>query len=325
MALTLNKYIKEYLGIEETGEYLETDINQFRFSPEIEWVGANRTRVYEDVMNENLNWKVVYDASLYEHSGVNADNTGEIMPKITNELYYGGEGMLEVEKVFKILKKHSAKADDYCGLHFHIDATPFHSYKQIVRLFSNVYNIQDMLYKILNIRENGAKYARLLQREHYYSIKRSSSWKEMRNNWYNPSVMERIINNRMNGCWTTCIDSKYNCTRYSILNLHSLFYSGGYGTVEFRCFNSTMSIDEFNICLKLVLHICENSTKKDQELLFNRRIRSLIEFMDLTKDIFSKEEFAIINKLYTKNMKKRGIATKSVDGFNIPQTIVDIN
>jgi hypothetical protein len=120
-----------------------------------------------------------------------------------------------------------AKINESCGLHVHVDASN-HNRQSLKNLISIMYSKEDLLFKALQVNENRARqYCQkvrgpMLKRARELSAEETPDLTLLEKVWYEGAVGK---------------SEHYNWTRYYALNLHSVFYRG---TVEWRCFNSTL-------------------------------------------------------------------------------------
>lgn len=135
-----------------------------------------------------------------------------------------------------------AKANISCGIHVHVDAAN-HNRQSLKNLLSIMYSKEDILFKALQVNERRASRWCQKVREPMLKEARKLSSDETKNLtalesiWYEGNISDR---------------EHYNWTRYYALNLHSVFYRG---TVEWRCFNSTLHAGKIaayvNLCLAM--------------------------------------------------------------------------
>ena len=135
-----------------------------------------------------------------------------------------------------------AKVNHSCGIHVHVDAAN-HNRQSLKNLLSIMYSKEDILFKALQV--NSSRVSQYCQkvREPMLKEARKLSSDETKNLtalesiWYEGNISDR---------------EHYNWTRYYALNLHSVFYRG---TVEWRCFNSTLHAGKVaayvNLCLAM--------------------------------------------------------------------------
>ena len=134
------------------------------------------------------------------------------------------------------------KVNSSCGIHIHVDAAN-HNRQSLKNLIGIMYSKEDILFKALQVNESRASRWCQKVREPMLQKARKLSSEETKN----LTQLEAIWYEGDNGS-----TEHYNWTRYYALNLHSVFYRG---TVEFRCFNSTLHAGRaaayVNLCLAI--------------------------------------------------------------------------
>lgn len=180
-------------------------------------------------------WKLMSDASIHpecqgEDGYLRLDKDSKegkpykvemVTPKLTyNELPRLQECMRRVKAI-------GAKVNGSCGLHVHVDASN-HNRQSLKNLIGIMYSKEDILFKALQVNEARAKRwckkvrEPMLKKARLLSADETQDLTLLENVWYEGKVKKT---------------DHYNWTRYYALNLHSVFYRG---TVEWRCFNSTL-------------------------------------------------------------------------------------
>ena len=194
---------------------------------------------------EGKKWKLVSDASIdgerWTGTGYVADDVRDYyVEMVTPKLAYSELPKLQ-ECVRRVQKAH-AKVNKSCGIHVHVDAAN-HNRQSLKNLIGIMYSKEDILFKALQVnparerdfcqkvREPMLKQARTL------SSDETKDLTQLEQIWYEGDVKNT---------------QHYNWTRYYALNLHSVFYRG---TVEWRCFNSTLHAGKVaayvNLCLAI--------------------------------------------------------------------------
>lgn len=190
-------------------------------------------------------WKLMYDSSIQAErlEGGRWRNIGSSFYKVemvTPKLKY--EELPKMQECIRRLRKSGAKVNSSCGLHVHIDAAN-HNRQSLKNLLSIMYSKEDMLFKALQVNESRAlrwcKKVRepMLEKARKLKSEETTDLTQLERIWYEGRSGSR---------------EHYNETRYHALNLHSVFYRG---TVEFRCFNSTLHAGRaaayVNLCLAM--------------------------------------------------------------------------
>ena len=134
------------------------------------------------------------------------------------------------------------KVNDSCGIHVHVDAAN-HNRQSLKNLIGIMYSKEDILFKALQVNpgreQNFCQKVRepMLKQARTLSSDETKDLTQLEQIWYEGDVKNT---------------QHYNWTRYYALNLHSVFYRG---TVEWRCFNSTLHAEKVaayvNLCLAI--------------------------------------------------------------------------
>ena len=195
-------------------------------------------------------WKLMSDGSIHPErktadgytsrfeSGVRSRDYQVEM--VTPKLTY--PELLKLQECVRRVRKAGAKVNSSCGIHVHVDASN-HNRQSLKNLIGIMYSKEDILFKALKVNEARAerwcKKVRepMLLQARTLSSDETKDLTQLEQVWY-----EGCVNNT----------DHYNWTRYHALNLHSVFYRG---TVEWRCFNSTLHAGKVaayvNLCLAI--------------------------------------------------------------------------
>ena len=195
--------------------------------------------------HEGKQWRIMSDSSIQAerndgdgyHSIANPQYRVEMVtPKLTYD------EMEKFQACVRRVRRAGRIVNDSCGMHVHVDASN-HNRQSLKNLLSIMYSKEDLLFKALNT--NPARVNRwcqrvrepMLQRARRLSNEPTRDLTQLENIWYEGHVSSR---------------EHYNWTRYYALNLHSVFYRG---TIEWRCFNSTLHAGRakayVNLCLAM--------------------------------------------------------------------------
>ena len=200
---------------------------------------------WEVTDNEGKTWRFVFDASIRatHRSGRRQLSTGDDTYKVemnSPKLEYSEMGKLQ--EVVRALRHAGAVVNSSCGMHVHVDASK-HTPQSLKNALSIMYSKEDILFKALQVNESRASRWCQKVREPMLKQARRLSSDETRD----LTQLENIWYEGDNGS-----ADHYNWTRYYALNLHSVFYRG---TVEWRCFNSTLHAGKVaayvNLCLAI--------------------------------------------------------------------------
>lgn len=238
------------------------DLKDQRFGIEIEMTGVSRRRAaevaaeyfgsssryvgthydtYAALDSQGRQWKFMSDASIkaQKKSGgqrveAGADYQTEMVSPICRY-----EDIVTVQELIRKLKEAGAITNGSCGIHVHIDASPFDA-----RTLRNITNImaskEDLIYKALRV-----------------SVARQDQWcqpVEQRFlddlNRQRPKTLDLVERIWYDG--ESRRDEHYDHSRYHCLNLHSVFQKG---TVEFRLFNGTLHAGKIKAYIQFCLAI----------------------------------------------------------------------
>ncbi len=211
------------------------------------------------VKDENdQKWTVMYDGSIKTEVKRNRDyyNTADkeysvefVTPKLTYDQ------LPVLQECIRQLRKAGAKVNSSCGIHVHVDGAN-HNRQSLKNLIGLMYSKEDLLFKALQVNESRASRwcqkvrEPMLDKARKLSSAETSDLSKLEQVWYEGRGYGH--------------NEHYNHTRYHALNLHSMFYRG---TVEWRCFNSTLHAGKVaayvNFCLALSSKaIAQRSTVK---------------------------------------------------------------
>lgn len=149
------------------------------------------------------------------------------------------EDIETVQEIIRKLKEAGAITNNSCGIHVHIDASPFNA-----NTLRNITNImaakEDLIYKALQVTvARQHRWCRPVEQRFLDEInsRRPQTLDQVKRIWYNGGDRSH----------THYDDSRYHC-----LNLHSVFQKG---TVEFRLFNGTLHAGKIKAYIQLCLAI----------------------------------------------------------------------
>lgn len=196
--------------------------------------------------NEGKEWKFTYDSSIsaqvrlsrgYTYAGDDY-RTEMVSPKLTYS------EMEKLQKVVRCLRQCGGKVNSSCGMHVHVDASN-HTPRSLKNALTIMYSKEDILFKALKVNpdrvERWCKKVRENVLENIRQMPNSTmSMDKFRQLWYEEG---------RNGGYS---HRHYDETRYYALNLHAVFDKG---TVEWRCFNSTLHAGKVRANITLALAI----------------------------------------------------------------------
>ena len=245
------------------------------FGTEIEMTGITRQRAAEKVAElfgtravcnggyygvwsvtdqEGKKWKFMYDGSIYTERR----ERGRMVPAgreystemVSPKLSYGEMGKLQ--EVVRCLRHHGAKVNASCGQHVHVDASN-HTPRSLKNAMTIMYSKEDILFKALNVNERRVE--RWCQKvrepmlEKIRKLPANTTMERLKREWYEGSDES---------------DEHYNWTRYYALNLHSVFYRG---TLEWRCFESTLHAGKVRANITLALAISAQAINQSRTVM----------------------------------------------------------
>ena len=194
---------------------------------------------------ENKEWKLMSDGSIraerktlhgYEQTNNRQYKVEMVSPKLTYA------ELPKFQECVRQIRHAGAKVNSSCGLHIHVDAAN-HNRQSLKNLLSIMYAKEDILFKALQVNEaRAARWCQkvrepMLRQARTLSAEETKDLTQLESIWYEGEVSA---------------GEHYNWTRYYALNLHSVFYRG---TVEWRCFNSTLHAGRaaayINLCLAM--------------------------------------------------------------------------
>ncbi len=215
---------------------------------------------------EGKTWKLMSDSSIHAEKKTGSGYISTLSPlyrveMVTPKLTY--PELPKFQECVRCIRRAGGKVNSSCGLHVHVAAAN-HNRQSLKNLIGIMYSKEDMLFKALQVNETRASRWCQKVREPMLKEARKLSCDETRD----LTRLESIWYEGINGS-----RDHYNWTRYYALNLHSVFYRG---TVEWRCFNSTLHAGRaaayVNLCLAISAQaIAQRSTvmrktKSDNEL-----------------------------------------------------------
>jgi hypothetical protein len=190
-------------------------------------------------------WRFMSDSSIRTEQKIGADysavSDGEYsVEMVTPKLTYAE--LPKFQECVRRVKKAGAKVNESCGIHVHVDAAN-HNRQSLKNLLGIMYSKEDILFKALQANPNRVRnYCQKVREPMLLKARKLSSDEtkdltQLESIWYEGNVPH---------------NDHYNWTRYYALNLHSVFYRG---TVEWRCFNSTLHAGRaaayVNLCLAM--------------------------------------------------------------------------
>ena len=219
---------------------------------------THESRTYDpwEVMDrEGKAWRFVYDANIRgsRRLGLQQVPTGDGVYKVemnSPKLEYSELGKLQ--EVVRALRRAGAVVNESCGMHVHVDASR-HTPRSLKNALSIMYSKEDILFKALNVNERRVE--RWCQKvrepmlEKIRKLPANTTMERLKWEWYEGSDES---------------DEHYNWTRYYALNLHSVFYRG---TLEWRCFESTLHAGKVRANITLALAISAQAINQSRTVM----------------------------------------------------------
>ena len=238
------------------------DMKQQRFGIEIELTGIARKRgaeivaayfgtqsyyagtyydIYAALDPQGREWKFMSDSSIKPERKEGKNRVGasdsfqtEMVSPICRY-----EDIETIQELVRKLREAGALANSSCGIHVHIDASPFDA-----RTLRNITNImaakEDLIYKALGVSvERQHRWCRPVEERFLEELnrRRPTSMEAVEEIWYNGRSRR---------------GQHYDQSRYHCLNLHSVFQKG---TVEFRLFNGTLHAGKIKAYIQFCLAV----------------------------------------------------------------------
>lgn len=180
-------------------------------------------------------WCLVSDGSIHVQS--KNGNRAQAVEMVTPILHY--EDIETLQELIRRIRKAGAITNSSCGIHIHIGAdrhTP-KSLRNLVNIFTSK---QDMIYKALQVDPQRLGFCKKLESHLSEGLnkKQPKSMDKVADIWYEGYAGDR--------------NTHYNRSRYHCLNLHSVFTKG---TIEVRCFNSTLHAGKVKAYIQFCLAI----------------------------------------------------------------------
>lgn len=210
------------------------------FGTESRYVGTGY-ETYTALDRQGRQWKFMKDTSITPEKKVGGQRirvSDEYKTEMVSPICRY-EDIIPIQEIIRELKKHGAITNQKCGIHVHVDASPFDA-----RTLRNITNImaskEDLIYKALKVS---------VAREDQYCQKVEERFLEELNQ-KKPKTLDGVERIWYDG--TSRRHKHYDSSRYHCLNLHSVFQKG---TVEFRLFNGTLHAGKIKAYIQFSLAI----------------------------------------------------------------------
>lgn len=160
--------------------------------------------------------------------------------------------MGKLQEVVRALRHAGAVVNQSCGMHVHVDASK-HTPQSLKNALSIMYSKEDILFKALNVNESRVqRWCRKVREpmlEKIRKLPKNATMERLKQEWYGGADGS---------------GEHYNWTRYYALNLHSVFYRG---TLEWRCFESTLHAGKVRANITLALAISAQAINQSRTVM----------------------------------------------------------
>lgn len=205
--------------------------------------------------NEGKAWRFVYDSSIHGSHRIRRQQVtiGDGAYKVemnSPKLEYSE--MPKLQEVVRALRHAGAVVNPSCGMHVHVDASK-HTPQSLKNALSIMYSKEDILFKALNVNESRVE--RWCQKvrepmlEKIRKLPTNTTMERLKREWYGEQDESY---------------EHYNWTKYYALNLHSVFYRG---TLEWRCFESTLHAGKVRANITLALAISAQAINQKRTVM----------------------------------------------------------
>lgn len=197
-------------------------------------------------------WRFVYDGSIRGIQG-NGEPTSSRLYKVEmNSPVLEYSEMEKLQQVVRALRQAGAVVNSSCGMHVHVDAAN-HTPQSLKNALTIMYSKEDILFKALKVNENRVqRWCQKVREPMLEKIRKMPTdltMEQLKQQWYGGTDESRM---------------HYSWTRYYALNLHSVFYRG---TLEWRCFESTLHAGKVRANITLALAISAQAINQKKTVM----------------------------------------------------------
>lgn len=197
-------------------------------------------------------WRFVYDGSIRGIQG-NGEPTSSRLYKVEmNSPVLEYSEMEKLQQVVRALRQAGAVVNSSCGMHVHVDAAN-HTPQSLKNALTIMYSKEDILFKALKVNENRVqRWCQKVREPMLEKIRKMPTdltMEQLKQQWYGGTDESRM---------------HYSWTRYYALNLHSVFYRG---TLEWRCFESTLHAGKVRANITLALAISAQAVNQKKTVM----------------------------------------------------------
>lgn len=197
-------------------------------------------------------WRFVYDGSIRGIQGNREPTSSRLYKVEMNSPVLEYSEMEKLQQVVRALRQAGAVVNSSCGMHVHVDAAN-HTPQSLKNALTIMYSKEDILFKALKVNENRVqRWCQKVREPMLEKIRRMPThltMEQLKQQWYEGTDESRI---------------HYSWTRYYALNLHSVFYRG---TLEWRCFESTLHAGKVRANITLALAISAQAINQKKTVM----------------------------------------------------------
>lgn len=197
-------------------------------------------------------WRFVYDGSIRGIQGNGEPTSSRIYKVEMNSPVLEYSEMEKLQQVVRALRRAGAVVNSSCGMHVHVDAAN-HTPQSLKNALTIMYAKEDILFKALKVNENRVqRWCQKVREPMLEKIRKmptNLTMEQLKQQWYGGTDESRM---------------HYSWTRYYALNLHSVFYRG---TLEWRCFESTLHAGKVRANITLALAISAQAINQKKTVM----------------------------------------------------------
>lgn len=197
-------------------------------------------------------WRFVYDGSIRGIQGNREPTSSRLYKVEMNSPVLEYSEMEKLQQVVRALRQAGAVVNSSCGMHVHVDAAN-HTPQSLKNALTIMYSKEDILFKALKVNENRVqRWCQKVREPMLEKIRKMPTdltMEQLKQQWYGGTDESRM---------------HYSWTRYYALNLHSVFYRG---TLEWRCFESTLHAGKVRANITLALAISAQAINQKKTVM----------------------------------------------------------
>ena len=197
-------------------------------------------------------WRFVYDGSIRGIQGNREPTSSRLYKVEMNSPVLEYSEMEKLQQVVRALRQAGAVVNSSCGMHVHVDAAN-HTPQSLKNALTIMYSKEDILFKALKVNENRVqRWCQKVREPMLEKIRKMPTdltMEQLKQQWYGGTDESRM---------------HYSWTRYYALNLHSVFYRG---TLEWRCFESTLHAGKVRANITLALAISAQAINQKKTVI----------------------------------------------------------